>query len=211
MQLFRIVREAPTDYTNSAQPDAATGGGDTPAETTATDDTSVNTTDETTEDGATDYTVDEAEIDPDGPDEGGDPADTEPEDYTDTATDDGSEDMNDSDPNEDGTEVPAEEEPNDTENENNRILLDDTINLYHTINDTVDKLVDVSRDNIVTNKIINQVSHNCRMLAKVIYDYIVFKFSKNKYVHNVYKYNYFLQAFKINVEMLKKIQVFDVN
>lgn len=211
MQLFRIVREAPTDYTNRVQLDAETGGGDTPAEPTATDDTSVNTADATTEDGATDYTVDEAEIDPDGPDEGGDPADTEPEDYTNAAEDDGSADTDDSDLSEGGTEEPAEEEPNDTENENNRILLDDMINLYYTINSTVDRLVDVSRDNIVTNKIINQVSHNCRMLAKVIYDYIVFKFSKNKYVHNVYKYNYFLQAFKINVEMLKKIQVFDVN
>ncbi|MNI76783.1 hypothetical protein D3C73_1330330 [compost metagenome] len=81
--------------------------------------------------------------------------------------------------------------------------------MYYSIQDIITTLNDASRDNIVVNKIISQVTYNITRLSDIVYDYIVFSFSKNKYVQNMYKYNYFIEALKINVEMLKKIQVFD--
>ena len=198
-------RAASTDYTEENVEDADEAGTDSDV-------------------GSTDYTEQaDVEIEPDGPDE--EDANTTPDDdtdstgdeatdYTETGDEDGTgEDDSATDYGEDADPNADEENPDDPspedqrENENNRVLLDDTVNLYYVIKDTITNLTEVSKDNILVNKIINQVTYNLGKLEKAIYEFIVFQFSKNKYVNNLYKYNYFIKAFQTNIEMLKKIKV----
>jgi hypothetical protein len=217
MSFYHILREAEgdppktkagtaTDYTSGEAPDAdadTTADDSTVTDTDATDDTT-NTDD--TED-ANDYTSDDetdTDIDPDGPDDGTD------EDTTDGANDYTSDgDTPDVTADADSTTEDTPPDETDVDKERSRILLNDFVRMYYSIQDIITTLNDASRDNIVINKIISQVTYNVTRLSDIIYDYIVFSFSKNKYVQNMYKYNYFIEALKINVEMLKKIQVFD--
>lgn len=186
----------------------------------------IDATDETTDEGEptddesvdyTAYTAEEEESDPeeDGADSTDDTTedatdDTESTDYTETtdedsdSTDGGSEE----DTSED-SESGIEEDPK--EKENMRILLEDFINLYFMVKNTITKLSNIDKSNIVINKIVSQISSNLNVLKKQLFDFIIFNFPKGKYVTNLYKYNYFLEAFKINVEMLKKINVFTTN
>ena len=164
-----------------------------------------------------DYTAEEEESDPeeDGADSADDTTDdsnddTESTDYTKTtdedpdSTDGGSEEYN-----TDDSESGAEEDPK--EKENMRILLEDFTNLYYMVRNTITKLSNIDKSNAVINKIVSQISSNLNVLKKQLFDFIIFNFPKGKYVANLYKYNYFLEAFKINVEMLKKINVFTTN
>jgi hypothetical protein len=90
-------------------------------------------------------------------------------------------------------------------------LLEDISNLYYLVKNTITKLSNIDKSNILINKIVTQISTNLNVLKKQLFDYITFTFPKGKYVTNLYKYNYFLEAFKINVEMLKKISIFIPN
>lgn len=206
-----ILREAEGDKNDTSQSTDYTSAEDAP--TIEAEDTDpaedIEVEDTGTEDESVDYTQNEAEIEPDGPEEEGeDMGDPETTDYT-----------SDEEPAGDDLGAEGEEEPNPEEDtseqqreiENNRILLDDTVNMYYTIRDTVSRLNEVSKDNVLINKIINQVAYNLSRLERVIYEFIVFQFSKNKYVNNLYKYDYFMKAFQTNIEMLKKIKVFAQN
>lgn len=186
----------------------------------------IDATDETTDEGEptddesvdyTAYTAEEEESDPeeDGADSTDDTTedatdDTESTDYTETtdedsdSTDGGSGE----DTNED-SESGIEQDPK--EKENMRILLEDFTNLYFMVKNTITKLSNIDKSNVVINKIVSQISSNLNVLKKQLFDFIIFNFPKGKYVTNLYKYNYFLEAFKINVEMLKKINVFTTN
>lgn len=194
-----------TDYTQEEDDTADTE--ETPEETDAADDTAED------EDTSTDYTEEEDESDPeeDGADPDGDDAgDDDSTDYTSETDDtDGGEDTTDTST--DTTEQPAEDEDKQSDDENNRVLLDDYTNLYFLIKNTLTKLSNVDKSNILINKIVTQISTNLNVLKKQLFEFITFSFSRGKYVTNLYKYNYFLEAFKINVEMLKKISVFIPN
>jgi hypothetical protein len=189
---------------------------DTTDYTSATDDS----TDEEgiTDDDSVDYTAEEEESDPeeDGADSTDDVTDdatdddTESTDYTENNDDDSDSADNYGEGDDSGdSESDTEEDPK--EKENMRILLEDFTNLYFMVRNTITKLSNIDKSNAVINKIVSQISSNLNILKKQLFDFIIFNFPKGKYVTNLYKYNYFLEAFKINVEMLKKINVFTTN
>lgn len=159
---------------------------------------------------ATDYTEEEVEVDPEA-DSGEE--NNESTDYTDDSLQDEGDTSEDGDGAETNDSTSTDEEGSDdgTEQLNQRLLLKDFINLYYLSKNTITKLSNINNSNILVNKIISQINSNLSIFKKAIFDYIVFNFEKGKYVENLYKYNYFLEAFKINVQMLKKIGVFTSN
>lgn len=181
--------------------------------TSETDDSDEETENDTTDDEPVDYTAEEEESDPeeDGADATDDTTDdTESTDYTET-TDDDSDSTDSGDEGDDTENSESGEEQDPKEKENMRILLEDFTNLYFMVKNTITKLSNIDKSNVVINKIVTQISSNLNVLKKQLFDFIIFNFPKGKYVTNLYKYNYFLEAFKINVEMLKKINVFTTN
>ena len=80
--------------------------------------------------------------------------------------------------------------------------------MYYSMKSAVDKLSKVNNLSIVTNKINIQVKQNLSELMDQLYDLITAKFSNNSYVKNLYTYNYFIEAYKINIEMLRKNEQF---
>lgn len=94
--------------------------------------------------------------------------------------------------------------------EKNKLLMNDFMNLYYFSKTILEKLSNVDKGDIMVNSIITQVSKNITLLRHKLYEYIVNSFS-DKYIHNLYQYNFFIQGMKINIEMLKKIKDFNVN
>jgi hypothetical protein len=213
-----------TDYT-AENNDDDTDVDDTASDLTPDDIEDDNAQDDNDDDSPTDYTEEDDESDPaeDGADpDGDDDSDSDddsgdggPTDYT-GETDDSDTDSEDStttdgDGEDTSTEDGEENSEETQEKENNRILLEDFVNLYYLVQNTITKLSNIDKSNIIINKIVTQISSNLNVLKKQLFDFITFAFAKGKYVTNLYKYNYFLEAFKINVEMLKKISVFVPN
>jgi hypothetical protein len=162
-----------------------------------------------------DYTTEDAEVDPadnanaDGAPEEDANAEEDTTDYGDGAEggDSTDEEGGDTTDTENTEEDPAEV----AEKIDNRRLLSDYTNFYYMNKGVIDKLSSVNRSDLLINKIINQVKINLTELQKQVYDYIVYQFSNGKYVQNLYNYNYFIEAFRINVQMLKKISVLSSN
>jgi len=214
-----IILEAPTPDKKSKD--------DSSDKTKATDYTSDDGSGSDDETTATDYTDDPDLQDDDSDSDSGDDSDDAGDGDGDTSPTDYTEQDDESDPSTDGSDADGstdgdtddttddtgtdETEQDPTEAENNRILLDDFANFFHLIKNTLSKLSNIDKSNILINKIATQITTNLNVLKKQIFDYITFSFPKGKYVANLYKYNYFLEAFKINVEMLKKISVFIPN
>jgi len=218
------IQQASTDYTEEET--------DNDTDTVEDEDQGAETDETEDEDTATDYTEEEVDLDPE---ETADDEDGETDMTDDTNTDEGNEDDTTEDEATDYTDTSEEEtgeegdmdtggddsmgdserqsteEENDNEIEKQRILLADFTNLFYLTKNTIAKLSSVTNSNIFVNKIISQITSNLNLLKKHLFDYIVFSFSKEKYVTNLYKYNYFVEAFKINVQMLKKISVFISN
>lgn len=94
--------------------------------------------------------------------------------------------------------------------EKNKLLMNDFMNLYYFSKTILEKLSNVDKGDIMVNSIITQVTKNITLLRHKLYEYIVNSFS-DKYIHNLYQYNFFIQGMKINIEMLKKIKDFNVN
>lgn len=112
---------------------------------------------------------------------------------------------------EDGTDPGAEPESDENEKRNKSLLHQDFIDLYYAVKAIIQKLNAVDKSNIMVNKVIIIVNQNLVELKKYLYSYIVYEFSKNRYVDTIYKYNYFLEALNINVAILRKTKVFIVN
>lgn len=93
----------------------------------------------------------------------------------------------------------------------NKLLLDDCIYLYNGIKSSMSKLNEFSDTNILKNKIVTQVKKNFTDLLETLFTFITQSFFANTYVKNLYNYNYFIEAYKINVQLLKKIEVFTAN
>jgi hypothetical protein len=120
--------------------------------------------------------------------------------------------------NENNTDDPTNKNPDDPSNNNdddsdqkNKLLINDFINLYESIKNTVKKLTKIDTPNIFTSRIVSQVINNYNVLQDKLFDFITIRFNSNKYVENLYQYNYFIQAFKLNLEILKKVSVFNTN
>jgi hypothetical protein len=208
-----------TDYSADAPADAPED--DTTADNNNADDgTSQDYTKEDTEvdpeanqDDATDYGNDENAPTDDAGDgtDNGDGADgDDTTDYTDDGSGGGD------NPDEQGgddtsNEDPAEDPEEVAEKLDNRRLLTDYTNFYYMNKGIINKLSAVNRSDLLINKVINQVKINLSELQKQVYDYIIYQFPTGKYVKNLYSYNYFIEAFRINVQMLKKISVLSSN
>lgn len=188
--------DEPTDYTEDEMDTEESGGEEN--------------TDNVEE--PTDYTEEETEEsvkEDDAGEEGGeDDPNLDSEDYTnsetDTADNESPESM------ESGEETANKDENKDDKNKN-KALLKDMINLYRSIKSTQNKLANISKSDLIINKIVNQVNLNLNRLLEYLFDYIVFKFKENTYAVNLYKYNFFIEAYKINITLLKKINVFRSN
>lgn len=171
-----------TDYTEET--DSSDDGDDAPSEDEA----------DPADDDSTDYTVDTEEVSPDDSDE-------------DAPSDDDSTDTDSTDS--DSTNETPETTPADVEL--SRQLVEDFSKLYRLCDSTVMKLTQVDKSNILVNQIVTRIISNINQISKHLFDYIVYQFDKGKYPYNLYRYNQFVEAFRINVEMLKKINVLTGN
>lgn len=143
--------------------------------------------------------------------------DSPPEDATEGVDDgtsalDDDQDANDNQDNEQPEDTPEEDSNENTDDsENNAALLRDSIDLYYNIKQNIDKIDKLSYNNNLINKTNIQVKQNLSKLLEYLYDFITIRFKKNKYIDNLYMYDYFIEAYKINVEILKKISSFGEN
>ena len=138
-------------------------------------------------------------------DDGGDAQDVEPTDYsTDVDTTDDESDDNSQDGYDNETPDNESKDPNDKQNIS---LMDDMVSLYYSIKATTNKLDNYTHMSVIGNKVIVQVKKNFSELLNIVYDYIVNEFKSASYAKNIYIYNAFIEAYKINIEMLKKIEI----
>lgn len=178
--------------------------------------------------GPTDYAAAEREMNDanqDGkPDAGTEPTQTEdagteddlgPDDYTDdeapdddpeTGVVDGEEDTEEET---DGgmTDDTTEEEPIPDQNGDktkNTYLIRDFMNLYFTTMNLIDKINNIKKTNLIKSSVYLQVAKNLTEMENTLYDYIINNFKNNSYVFNLYQFNLFLEVMNVNVEILKK-------
>lgn len=209
MLSFQIVQEAP-----SKKPTDDSDNTDYTAGVTNDDDNLEDADQEQDDvDETTDYTATEDEESPDAT-----PEDTDQEQDDGTGTEEDGDDTtdytdgSDNTDTDDGTDVTDGSESTDEGDlKKNKLLLKDFTNLYYITKNSIVKLSNIDKTDIFINKIVTQVVYNLSTLQQYLYEFITGAFSKGKYVNNLYQYNYFLEAFKINVEMLKKISVFMSN
>lgn len=217
---FSSVIEAPTnidgslddtdteDYNSEVEADTADTGADTTteddtaAEDDATADEEPTSDDETTEDETTeedDTTEEEASEDEEATDYSAETdevtVDDTGEGEDDTMTDDVSSE-------EETTEEPNEE---DFGNLSNKSLIKDFINLYDSINTTIDKLDSLPISDMEALSISITTKHKLAKLTDFIYVYVTGQFNSKNYSENLYIYKYIVQLYKISVEILSKI------
>lgn len=213
MDIFKILQEAKNpNSTDSEDKEQKTPIDDT----TESDDNNQDDSDipeNDNDESSDDETVDEIE----STDTDDDSSDDYTEDTEEVAPDDTSE-SEDADPDADtSTEQPegengeGEQSSNNEDKQKELALLNSSINLYFNIKNNIVKLDSMSNIDIVANKIVIQVKKNFTIMVERLYEYITRSFNMNSYVKNLYTYNYFIEAYKINVEMLKKISVFTLN
>ena len=192
-----------TDYTEDEDlagdtgEEDTTGDNDTTAEDepldpnaeddTATDDTTeedpeADTTEDDMTDDTNDYTEDE------GMDGGEDTGDTTDDTVDDTTTDDmGGQD----------------EEQSQNSIVKNYNLMIDFKRLYTTTSDILSRLGDVVFKNPIQNQVLDRCVQNIQKISEQVLNYMEFTFS-TKYEDNLYHYNIFVQALKLNLEIMKK-------
>lgn len=179
--------EAEDDVAEAEEEEVETEEDDTPSDDeTETEDTSEEDTEESEDD--TSYT-DEAE-------DSIDTSDTESADDT-------------SDSSSDASSEETKEDPDELIKKD--ALLKDFINLYENTKLVMDKLDKIPIVDMLINRVVIQVRKNFSKMNEYIYDIITRLYDIHGYVKNLYVYNYFIESYRINVEMLKKINVFTLN
>ena len=200
--------DEPTDYTQDVKPeddngDTGTDTGDTPDE-------------------PTDYTQN---VDPPEPDDTGnteedvttndepEPVDNteddEPTDYTqDVDGDNTTDNTNTTDDTTDDVDNTQDTTTTDSTNDENTIvknynLLVDFQNLHTTISEILDGLHDVVYPQPIQNQVLTKGINNLQEINEQIEKYVNYSFS-NDYKKNTYYYTVYLQACKMNLEMLRK-------
>ena len=213
-QTIRVNTRNATNYSDEVEDDAPDTAGETNIDTTSGDDESSDytteveevepaeeddtTSDEETEDDSTDYTED---VDSD--DEYGD--DQEGTDYTQDVEDGGDNYSEDSDQgSEESEETLSPEEK--LEKQQNNELMKNTVDLYYSLTGLMSKLDNTTYSTVVANKVGGQVKKNINDLSDYIYTFITTSFKTNSYIKNLYIYNYAIEAYKINIKMLEKIE-----
>lgn len=176
----------PTDYTNE---DPDTDAPDDTAEPTDGDPPA----DDAESDEPTDYTT-ETEEDPPADADGETPTEDTPESAPDDTTDTESDDNGDV-----------------TENQNNKVLIGDFVELYHRCRSLLQKIDGIEKNNLVVNQIVIKVSSNLQIIESSLFEYVRTEANKRTYTQNLVRYNLYIEGLRINVEMLEKISVFSEN
>ena len=85
------------------------------------------------------------------------------------------------------------------------LLLKDMIKLYQTVKTFAKKVTSMEKQNVLFSTIQNNAADNFIRLKEIIYNYINFYYDHMSYEYNLYSYNYFIEACKVNLEMLSKV------
>ena len=182
-------------------------GDEEPQEDTGEDDTGADDNadeggDEAGEgdEGGTDYTDMDAGDVEGGDDEGGD-------DTGDDAGDDSASDDTSTDDSGDGSTPETDEQVNERHLKVKQLsLMNQMTGLHTSINTYLTQINDIERTNIYVSSIISTVIDNFNKLKDVIYKYIIYYFDNMSYEYNLYTFNYFIEAMKVNIELLAKIK-----
>ena len=152
------------------------------------------------DEGGTDYTDMDAGDVEGGDDEGGD-------DTGDDAGDDSSSDDTSTDDSGDGSTPETDEQVNERHLKVKQLsLMNQMTGLHTSINNYLTQINDIERTNIYVSSIISTVIDNFNKLKDVIYKYIIYYFDNMSYEYNLYTFNYFIEAMKVNIELLAKIK-----
>lgn len=191
-----------TDYTSEIGKDGLSGEGEEENNETVDSDTYTDDNEDFEE--STDYTsaTDISET--------ADEDETEATDYTGDVEDgDGAGDDGNTDEGDAGNQEENSYQENIDENEQdkklNTELLDDFITLHNSIKVSRERLGSMEGNDITLISVLQQVSKNLSNLEKFVFDYIL-TFKNYSYIQNLYRYNYFLEAFKLNVQMIEKVK-----
>lgn len=197
-----LTEETQGDETETTESEADTNSDDLPEEDSEPEDLTEEAEDDTVES--------ETEVDPnsdDLPEE-----DSEPEDLTegsdedtaggestdgDTETDDSSTDT-----------MSTETEEEQTSPRTIRLLQEDYIDLYFRTKDFVTKLTSLNKSDPILNQVVVQIDRNLNKLKDALWDYVVYDYNNNSYVANMFRYNEFIEVFKVNLEMLSAAKIF---
>lgn len=215
---FSPVLEAPGDDDPDEATDYTTDAGDDGEPDTTTDYTTDAGDDDTTTepDEATDYTTDADDSDTsdntdntDTTDDTDDSSmdDSMDDDVTDYTDDLGDDDVptDDEDTSSDDTDTSTDEPQNDTTDKNSIVknynLILDFQSLYRYLDQIATGLESTVFKSPIQNSALTQIVNNMRRLKNTVANYIEFNFG-NDYVTNLYNYNIFVKALKINLEML---------
>jgi cobalamin biosynthesis protein CobT len=136
-----------------------------------------------------------------------DETDSDVKDDEDVPDDDETDTEDETDPDTDSEDASAEQAPEAPKGSISDLnLLRDFSELHRTVKDNSQMLSDSKRSDILSSRVVNQVTNNLTVLYSSIYRYIVELYDTKKYVENLYQYGCYIQAFRINIEMLKKIK-----
>lgn len=180
----------PTDYTAE---DSDNPSDDNPDEVAEANEDAPADGDEATEEEPTDYTTETEEDPPANPD-----ADPAPDD-ADTSSED------------DTSSTESDDNGDVTENQNNKVLIGDFVELYHRCRSLLQKIDGIEKNNLVINQIVIKVSSNLQIIESSLFEYIRTEANKRTYTQNLVRYNLYIEGLRINVEMLEKISVFSEN
>lgn len=164
---------------------------------TSEDNETEDSTDSGDESETTDYTEDVTDDSTDG--------DTTEDGSSNDETTDSSTDSTD----EDADTTEETDEQKESENESQDNLINDFITLYKIIGSTINKLNSVKNSNIVVMGVHTQIIKNLSVLEKYTFNYILV-FKNHSYTENLYKYNYFIEAFRINIQMLEMVKTIKI-
>ena len=158
-------------------------------------------------DDATDYTTDvydDTSSDDVGDDSIDSSMDDDVTDYTDDLGDDDAP-TNDTDTSSDDTDTSEDDAENDTTDKNSIVknynLILDFQSLYRYLEQISTGLESTVFKSPIQNSALTQIVNNMRRLKNAVANYVEFNFG-NDYVTNLYNYNIFVKALKINLEML---------
>lgn len=192
-RMFSILREAPGDEQDTGQDTGDNTQQDEPAEDAPAEE-ETDTQEENTEE----EPQEEENPDEENPDENTD----EPQSFSEAEAE--AEGDNPEGSTDEGTEG-EEESPDELKNKG---VLKDAIYLYDSIRSSISKLEDFRHINIIANRVAVQVKANLTVLQDMLFQYITVKHQQYDYAKNLYVYNYFIEAYKLNVRMLDSIGKF---
>lgn len=130
------------------------------------------------------------------------PEDGEPEDMSADADTEDAGDGTDTSMDESSTDDTSTEEQDDPRSR--RLLQEDFTVLYFKTKDFLTKLATLDKSDIILNQVVTQIDKNLTRLKTILWDFIVYDFDKNDMVTNLYRYNQFVEVFKVNLDMLSK-------